>query len=66
MRSDATAGKTSSTQGLIFNLALTRELGQDLFDGHAAGERVSVGAVGGDQVVGGVDGGLDACCTCFL
>lgn len=46
--------------------SLTRELGQDLPDGHAAGERVAVGAVGGDQVVGGLDGRLDAGSTSFL
>lgn len=45
---------------------LTRELGEDLFDRHATGVRVAVGAVRRDQVVGGVDGGLDTCCTRFL
>lgn len=45
---------------------LTCELSQDLFDGDAAGVRVPVGAVGSDQVIGEVDGGLDARCTCFL
>ncbi len=47
-------------------VSLTCELGQDLFDGHAAGVRVPVGAVGGDQVIRGGDGGLDARCTSFL
>lgn len=50
----------------FLNLYLTRELSQDLLNGHAAGVRVSVGAVGGDEVIGGVDGGLYACCTRFL
>lgn len=45
---------------------LTRQLGQDLFDGDATGEGVSVCPVGGDQVVARRDGGLDACCTSFL
>ena len=48
------------------NPSLTRELRQDLFNGHAAGVRVPVGAVGRDQVVRWVDGGLDACGTRFL
>lgn len=45
---------------------LTCELSQDLLDGDTAGERVAVGAVGGDQVIGGVDGSLDTCSTRFL
>lgn len=45
---------------------LTCELCQDLFDGHAAGVRVSMGAVRRDQVIRGGDGRLDACSTRFL
>lgn len=45
---------------------LTRQLSQDLFDGHATGEGVSVSPVGGDQVVARRDGSLNACCTSFL
>lgn len=63
MRREAAAGRARSSAG---SSRLTCQLGQDLFDGHATGQGVSVGPVGGDQVVGGRDGGLDACCARFL
>lgn len=69
MRSDVTAVKYKYYPQLWViktKHSLTCELSQDLLDGHAAGVRVSVGTVGSDQVVGGVDGGFDACCTRFL
>lgn len=55
-----------TTRVWVFFLNLTCELSQDLLDGDTTGVRVPVGAVGGDQVIGGVDGSLDTCSTCFL
>lgn len=66
MRLEAAAGGARSSVGFGHSSRLTCQLGQDLFDGNTAGQGVSVGPVGGDQVVGGRDGGLDACCASFL
>lgn len=44
----------------------TCELSQDLFDRHAAGVGVAMGAVGSDHMIRRVNGGLDACSTRFL
>lgn len=66
MRREAAAGRACSSTGFGKSSCLTCQLSQDLFDGHTTGQGVSVGPVGGDQVVGRRDGGLDACCTSFL
>lgn len=63
---EGAAGGDCSSPRFGISCRLTRQLGQDLFNGHTAGEGVSVSPVGGDQVVARRDGGLDACCTSFL
>lgn len=65
MRREGAGGRACST-GFGNSSCLTCQLSQDLFDGHTTGEGVSVGPVGGDQVVGRRDCGLDACCASFL
>lgn len=55
-----------TTRIWAFFLNLTCELSQNLLDGDTAGVRVPMGTVGGDQVIGGVDGSLDTCSTRFL
>lgn len=64
--SEGAAGGDCPPHGLGDSSRLTRQLSQDLFDGHTAGEGVPVSPVGGDQVVARRDGGLDACRTSFL
>lgn len=46
--------------------SLTCELSQDLFDGHTAGVCVSMGTIGGNEMIRAVNGCLNACSTCFL
>lgn len=65
-RREGAAGRACSSTGFGNSSRLTCQLSHDLFDGHATGEGVSVGPVGGDQVVSRRDRRLDACCASFL